>query len=81
MTATSMIIVSTLCFLFIAAFNHTAPCVVKRAGIVDDIRAGREQSGDQKRIWRDPERRAERCEKKATTKRTRGEAAGLSSLV
>src|SRR5262249_14832642 len=35
MAATSMIIVSTLCFLFIAAFKHKTPCTVKRAGSVE----------------------------------------------
>jgi hypothetical protein len=56
-------------------FNHTAPCAVKRAGIADDIGAGREQSGNQKRGWRDPERPEGRS--KMATKRRRQILTGL----
>jgi hypothetical protein len=36
-------------------FNHTAPCAVKRAGIVDDMRDGALSSANHRRFWRDTE--------------------------
>ena len=40
------------------AFNHTAPCAVKRAGIVDVSTADYSTSGNQRLFWREPMRGA-----------------------
>src|SRR5215470_3776950 len=54
-------------------YSITASCLVKRAGIADEIR--RRSSGNHRRIWRDPER--PKGHLKMATKRRRQVLTGL----